>query len=57
MNERRAIESMKDNPHYRATVGSAPSQITPSQQRAANLIGRLLIHAKKRGKRKNFSWI
>jgi len=55
MNERKLIESLKASHPIRE--GSAPREITPDQQRAANAIGKLLNHAHKRGKRKAGKWL
>lgn len=57
MNERRAIEAINGHPLYRVAVGARPSEITPEQQRAAQIVGRLLLHAHKRRKRRKGKWV
>lgn len=57
MNERAIIASLKSNQLYRTVEGSFIRDITDMQQRAANLVGRLLVHAHKKGKRKKGRWI
>lgn len=55
MNERATIEALRAA--YPIMDGSTPRDITPQQQRAANILGKLLNHAHKRGKRKAGKWI
>lgn len=55
MNEQRIIAALKKKDTIK--TGSKPSEMTPYQQRLANVIGKLLVHAHKRGKRKNNKWI
>lgn len=57
MNERRAIEAINGHPLYQVAVGSRPCEITPEQQRAAQIVGRLLLHAHKRRKRRKGRWV
>jgi hypothetical protein len=54
MNEKMTIERI----HQRHAIapGSRPWQITESQQRAVNLIGKLLLHAHWKGRRFNGAW-
>jgi len=56
MNERRAIQAINSTPRYKVAEGSRPCEITPDQQRAALIVGRLLLHAHKRGKRRKGRW-
>ena len=55
MDERKLIAAL--NEKYPIREGSKPKDLTPLQQRAANLAGNLLIHAHKRGKRKKGRWL
>lgn len=55
MNERKIIHDLKAS--YPIREGSTPRAITRDQQRAANIIGKLLNHAHKRGKRKAGKWL
>lgn len=57
MNERRAIEAINLHPLYRVQVGAKPGEITPQQQKAAQTVGRLLLHAHKRRKRRKGKWV
>lgn len=57
MNERRAIEAINLHPLYRVQVGAHPGEITPQQQKAAMTVGRLLLHAHRRGKRRQGKWV
>lgn len=55
MNERASINALRAA--YPIREGSTPREITPQQQRAANILGKLLNHAHKRGKRKAGKWL
>jgi hypothetical protein len=55
MNEHTTIAKL--HAAYPIREGSTPLEITPQQQRAANILGKLLNHAHKRGKRKAGKWI
>ncbi len=55
MNERAAIDALRAA--YPIREGSTPREITPPQQRVANILGKLLNHAHKRKKRKAGKWI
>lgn len=55
MNERKLIQDLQAS--YPIREGSTPREITPDQQRVANIIGKLLNHAHKRGKRKAGKWL
>lgn len=55
MNERAAIDRIRVA--YRIPEGSRPHQITPEQLRGCYLMGRLLLHAHRRGKRRMGRWV
>ena len=55
MNERATVERI--NAKHRVAVGSTPRECTPIQYKAACVCGRLMHHAKKRGKRHKAKWV
>ena len=55
MNERDTIIKIQDA--YPVSEGTTPLQCTKEQQRAFNLIGKLLLHAHRKGKRRNGRWV
>lgn len=54
MNERTHIERI--HAAHPIADGSTPADITPQQQKARNVAGRLLLHAKAKGRRKRGQW-
>lgn len=56
MNERILIQSINASQRYKVPVGSKPGDITKEQQKAAMVVGRLLIHAHRRGKKRKGKW-
>jgi len=55
MNERAIIAKIKER--HPVANGSLPRDVTKPQQHAFNLIGKLLKHAHKKGKRLKGRWI
>ena len=55
MNERALIEAVKRA--HPIAEGSQPSAMTAKQQHACYVVGKLLIHAHRKGKRKMGRWV
>jgi hypothetical protein len=55
MNERSTIAAI--NSAHPIQEGSKPHQITAAQQRACVIVGKLLLHAHKRKKRRAGRWV